>query len=244
MQKLWLGLCLVSTAVYAADGIHMTYEMQMDIGDQKNMQMTTQYYYKDGDTRVEVEGSPLGKTVLLESKGKKYTLFPAEKTYMEVTDFAAQVGQKQQAKMQANFTATGTKKTIAGYPCEVYTKQDKQEQQTTCFSASLAEKYAPLLQSMQSVHHEVDTKHGIPLEMISISNGKTTKVKALAIDHDVAKISFTIPKDYTQKTPEGMPDQLQKMLKEMNAQGNTNMDAKQIEALKKMAEEMQKKYGK
>lgn len=96
-----LLLCLVCTSAMAADqGVHITYKMDMNQGTKENLHGLAQYYFQDGNMWAEMDfsQSPMGTMVFVEKDGKKFTLFPQEKSYMEVTEFASNAKRPHQNK--------------------------------------------------------------------------------------------------------------------------------------------------
>lgn len=250
MIRIIVSLLFLSTQALAAQGIHISYQMQMSADSKTKMSGTSEYYFQDGNIRAEVnmQGTPLGKTVFIEKNGKRYTLFPSDKTYMEVTDFSQKYA-TQQKKIQKSspYKATGQKKTIAGYECEVFVKENQMQKETACLSKSLMKVYASLIRDMKKVNQDMDISQGVPLEMASVGKGKnsnTTKMKVLKINPNPKGVSFTIPKGYKKKEAAQMSPQFDSMVKDLQMDAKDGqIDEAKIKELQKMAEEMKKKYG-
>jgi len=247
-----LLLCLVCTSAIAADqGVHITYKMDMNQGTKENLHGLAQYYFQDGNMWAEMDfsQSPMGTMVFVEKDGKKFTLFPQEKSYMEVTEFASNA---KKTSTKQKYQPTGQKKKIAGYDCEVFAREDQHSKDSICVNKSLQDQYRALFSKMKDVNKEdLQGVEGLPLEYQSVAKGKnvtTTSMVVQNIENQNYAKKISIPSDYKKKDMPMMPKDIEKMMKS-DASSPDSSDSsqdmqKKIDEMKKMAEEMKKKYGK
>ncbi len=216
-----LSVLVLTSVSFAADkGIHVTFDIDSDMGE-RAAQGTTEYYFQNGDLRAEVnmKHSTIDNVVMIQNSGKLYTLFPKDKTYMEVpqflTDAAANLTKE---KETATFKQTKQKKKIAGYDCTVYKKETVTSVDTVCVNQPLYAKYKDLFTSMNKVmanQNAFASVEGFPLEASSVGKGKDkskTSILVKKIDEQNFVGKFDLPKDYTQKNAlTGAAELLQKM---------------------------------
>ncbi|MCI5071863.1 DUF4412 domain-containing protein [bacterium] len=234
------------SSVYA-NGVVVDYTMIINQA-QQNMSGSMKAFYQNGMTRVEmnIKNMPMGKMIHLSDAKKKtsYTLFPEEKSYIENA-----IRQSSQHKSKHNFKPTKDKKTIAGHKCQVYEKKSRTQDEQVCLSDDLYKKYKSMMAAFYSNKKNnvlPEDIQGFPLEFESKKNNKLeTQVRVISLKEKNIKTSmFTLPKGYKKMNSAPVADQDMEDMKKsmMEAMKNGGMDAKKIEAMKKMAEEMKKKY--
>ena len=221
LKKTIILSLFVSTFAFAADkGIHVTFDIDSDMGNTA-AQGTTDYYFQNGDLRADVNmrHSTIDNVVMIQNAGKLYTLFPKDKTYMEVpqflTDAAANLTKE---KETGTFKQTKQKKKIAGHECTVYKKETSTSIDTVCVNQPLYAKYKDLFTSMNKVmanQNAFASVEGFPLEASSVGKGKDksrTSILVKKVDEQNFTGKFDLPKDYTQKNAlSGAAELLKKM---------------------------------
>ncbi|HMQ11033.1 MAG TPA: DUF4412 domain-containing protein [Oligoflexia bacterium] len=249
MMRSMYFILLLSGLLFSvyAKGVVINYELKVN-QENHNMSGSMQAFYQNGMTRVEMnfKNMPMGNMIhLSDAKNNvNYTLFPEKKSYMEHT-----VNEAVHHKNSDDFKPTKDKKTIAGHSCQVYEKKSQTQIENVCLSDSLYKKYKPMMAAFYTNKKRSilpkDIK-GFPLEFESKKGNKLeTQVTVVSLKEENIKSSmFTLPKDYKKMNTVPVADQDMEGMKKsmMDAMKNGGMDAKKIEEMKKMAEEMKKKY--
>jgi hypothetical protein len=227
MKNTFVFLVLVACHSFAADkGIHITFDINSDTGDSAAIG-TTDYYFQNGNLRAEInmEQGTVDKITMIENNGRLYTLFPDDKTYMEIPQFvagaAANLGREENP---GDFKSTKQKKKIAGYECEIFKKEDAQSMDTVCINQPLYNRYKDLffkIKKMMGNQNSFVNIEGFPLEAISTGKGKEktkTTILVTKIDEQNFTGKFDLPKNYTEKNMvSGAVEMLKKLQSGENA---------------------------
>ncbi len=239
---------LFTTSVHAADknGIYIRYEIQNEDGKQLS-HATADYYFQRGRFLAQVNfgENMMGEMIFLESGGKKYSLFPSEKTYVEIKEFSAGPATFQ-PESEGEFVNTGMKKKVLGYKCDIYRKETKTEITNVCLSAKLYKNWAPALakinQGEQKLSHSITNLKGFPVEIVTLYQGekKQTTVTMTAIKQRDYSKRFDIIHQYKKKNTEGVQVNSTKMINTM--QSNAPQSQQELDKLEKLTDDMQKKY--
>lgn len=222
MKKIiWIGLVLISQNVNAIEkGIHVVFDFNKDQGETAAVG-TANYYYQQGDmlTDVTMKVGALKNLTMLEINGSLYSLSVQDKTYMQIPDFVKDaVAKTSQSESKVPFVATGKKKKIAGYDCEVFSRKTTDGMDSACLNQVLYKQYKDLFSQMQSMAGGgtfISGVQGFPLEASSFGNGankKTTTMLVKSIDQGNFQAKLSIPKGYQEKNAAvGAAELLQKL---------------------------------
>lgn len=214
-----LGLFLVfgfpPAASAKATGARIVYDSTMS-QEGRTVKMQTTYLIQGGAVRFETEmpaemtgGAPGKMTMIAKPDAKKYLmLMDAQKMYMELPD-PNQGPAGKTAEPVVPFKPLGTKKTVAGYSCEVFARTLEGRKEEACTSKELNDVFRELEKSMPKGKGEVSSLpeglNGFPMEF---------SVKGIAKDSDmpdiqmrvkefkrevVAASAFEVPKGYTKQ---------------------------------------------
>jgi hypothetical protein len=208
LKKIFSITILMTSYVFAADkGIHITFDINSDTGDSEAIG-TTDYYFQNGNLRAEVnmKHGTVDKVTMIENNGKLYTLFPKDKTYMEIPEMlAGAAANLAKEENPGTFKSTKQKKKVAGHECEIFKKEDAQSIDTVCVNQPLYKQYKDLFTKMKKMmgnQNSFANVEGFPLEAISTGKGKEktkTTILVTKIEEQNFTGKFDLPKDYTQK---------------------------------------------
>jgi len=242
-----IGFAVTSSTLASTKGLKVVYDLDISAG-QKSMRGEARVFFQDGNVRVEtvLPGSLMGETIILHKKedDKSYILFPTKKTYMETSkEHQVKMAHKKENK-PTPFVDTNQKKTIAGYKCNVKQRTTRLREEYVCVSTSLSKEFGDLAKQMTTGKKKSffpSELEGFPLEYKTSSNNKNGDTSLLRVReltrNRLNSGMFQIPKNYKkQETTMSYP-----------GAGKSKADAKkmdrQMEELKKMAEELKKQYG-
>lgn len=249
MMRFMYFILLLSGLLFSvyAKGVVINYELKVN-QENHDMSGTMQAFYQNGMTRVEMnfQNMPMGHMIHLSDTKKNitYTLFPEKKSYIEHT-----VEDSSKHKNSDDFKPTNNKKTIAGHACQVYVKKSRMQDESVCLSEALYTKYKPMMAAFYANKKRAilpKNVKGFPLEFESKKNNKhETQVRVVSLkEENIKSAMFALPKNYKKMNSAPLADQDMEDMKKsmMDAMKNGGMDAKKIEEIKRMAEEMKKKY--
>lgn len=206
-KTLALFILLTANAFAAPKGIHVTFDIDSDEGD-RAAAGTTDYYFQDGNLRAEInmKHGAIDNVTMIQNSGKLYTLFPKDKTYMEIPAFVSDAAANlTKEKDTGKFTKTKQTKKIAGHACTVFKRETATSIDTVCVNQPLYVQYKDLFTSMNKMmanQNAFASVEGFPLEVISTGKGKEktkTSILVKKIDQQNFVGKFDLPKDYTQK---------------------------------------------
>ena len=247
MLKKTLFICsmIASFSVLAGskDGLFVRYTIQNEAGDQA-VQGTIDYFYQNRDflNTINVGGNLMGEMVFLEKGGKKYALFPTEKTYVETKEFSASLSTFH-PQFEGEYVTTGIKKKILGYKCEIFSKQNKTMTTNVCLSPKLYKNWGVVVNKMEHGNEMPSTLKGFPLEIVTINNKskQQTTITMTGIRQKDYRYKFDILKGYKKKEGPDVQKNSTEMIKSMPT--TVPMNQKQLDEMEKQTRQMQKKYG-
>lgn len=237
---------LITASAYAAgkNGIYVRYQIQKEDGSQVT-HGTADYYFQRGNFLAEVDfgENMMGEMIFLETGGKKYSLFPSEKTYVEIKEFSASLANFQ-PESEGEFVNTGMKKKVLGYKCDIYRKETKTEITNVCVSPKLYKNWGNALAKInqgEKIAHSLVNIKGFPLEIITMQGNKnqTTVVMTSIRQRDYSK-KFHVINQYKKKHNEGVQVNSTKMINTMPT--NAPQSQQELDKLEKLTDDMQKKY--
>lgn len=248
MTKKLACLCVILSSFSAlakgSEGLFIRYNIEREANSQP-VRGVADYYYQGRDFLAVVNfGENMsGEMIFLETGGRRYSLFPKEKTYVETKEFAAgpTVFHPQ---TEGEFTSTGIKKKILGYKCEIFKKESKDIVTNVCLSAKLHKNWGVMAAKMENVGQDPTSiaSKGFPLEIVTLekSSNKQTVVTMVAIRQKDYKKKFEILNDYKKKEGPDVQKNSTKMIQSMPT--TDPMNQQQLNQMEKMTEEMSKKY--
>ncbi len=236
-------LLFASFSVFAAkEGLFVRYNVEIE-SSAETMRGTADYYYQGGDflSITNFGESMMGEAVYLEKDGRKYSLFPKEKTYVETKEFAASPFMFHPVT-EGSYVATGIKKKILGYKCEIFTKDSKTMTTNVCLGQKLYTNWGTVVTKMESSEQAAGIPKGFPLEIVTINKvtKKQTVATMSAIRQKDYQKKFDIMNDYKKKEGADVQKNSTEMIKGMPS--TVPMDQGQFNKMEKMTNEMNKKY--
>jgi hypothetical protein len=224
------------------DGLFVRYTIQNESKDQV-MQGTIDYFYQNRNflNIINVGGNMMGEMVFLELNGKKYSLFPQEKTYVETKEFTASLSTFH-PPVEGEYAPTGIKKKILGYKCEIFTKQNKTMTTNVCLSSKLYKNWGVVVNKMEHGNETPTSFKGFPLEIVTIhkNSNKQTSITMSAIRQKDYRKKFDILSGYKKKEGVDVQKNSTEMIKGMPTTVPTSQH--ELNKMEKLTEEMQKKY--
>jgi len=238
----YIGLILTSLSVHAKgkEGLYIRYEIQTDV-DSQPMRGVADYYYQGGDflAIVNFGDSMMGEVMYLEKDGRKYSLFPKEKTYVETKEFSANPFMFHPLT-EGEFVSTGIKKKILGYKCDIFTKETKTTTTNVCVGQKLYTNWGVVVTKMGQAEGTIPK--GFPLEIITINKtlNKQTTVTMTGIRQKDFSKRFDILAGYKKKEGPDVPKRAQEVIKGMPS--TVPMNQNQLDQMEKLTKDMEKKY--
>ena len=238
------ALILLNTAAFAAgkDGLHIQYRIHIDNGA-KPIVGTADYYYQGRNylAIINTGDETIGKTIYLEQNGRKYTLFPKEKTFMEVKEFESGLSSFI-PHTDGAFTAIANKKKIMGYKCNMQRKEAENGITNVCLSPLLYKNWGMVWNKMESKESALGQMQGFPVEIVTLTNkqaNQTTVTLSMVRQKDYSKI-FEIMRDYKKKETPDVQASSTKMLNNMKT--TTPKSQQELDEMEKMTREANKKF--
>jgi hypothetical protein len=236
----------------ATDGLHVVYDMQS-----AGSKMKMEYYVAEGKVRFENQTSenPLGNMVLIRRTNpeKSFMLFPKDKTFVELPEFDAEAMRKE-VQAQIPFKATGQKKQIVGYSCDVMKRDLPDRKEEACTSSKLSKEYKDLQASFpKSKSGQTSLPEGLggfPLEYKITPTNKDSsspfhETSMLVSQLQKAPLNaalFEVPSDYLKKQFPAMPAEVLKGRKPGQGEQQIPADLQEkINEIQKTIEETKKK---
>jgi hypothetical protein len=261
MRAFLIGLFLFpATSFAAAEGLRVVYDIEFPSQtSQAGMtKVKGQYFIQEGAARFEMDSpdATLGPTVVIGKANpkKSYILFPNRKAYMEAPERDPKAPAPE-AKLTTPFKPTGKSKEIAGYQCDVVSREVEDRKEEACTSGKLKKELKNLESVLPSPKGSQGAlpngMDGFPLEY-QVTRLKAVKGQsATGMTMRVAEVKrekfastlFEIPSGYQKQE---MPAMDPAMMKEMSRGGKKgqqklppNLDEK-LKEMKKMMQEQQK----
>ncbi len=259
---------LLSVNAYAEPkGARIIYDFDFMIND-KPAKMEGRYFIKKGFVRVEMDmaENPMGQTVVIKHANpeKTFLLFPERKTYTEQDASDIPQVTMTKPKQQPVFKATGKRRKVAGYSCEVMERRTERRHEEMCINQNLIKDLATedLFSTSTAAKKSLFPSgiKGFPLEYTSrdLDSGTMAKnVHTLRVREfhreNIKPGLFQVPKGY-KKQDRTFPDigkwqqqsigkggQGGKDLKGLSPEMQKDLKALQKKLLKKQ-QELQKRY--
>lgn len=188
------------------NGLHFTFDFNRDQGETAAIG-TGNYFYQNGEMLADVQMKlgAVDRLVMLQKGASLYTLFPQEKSYMEVPQIVRDAAKNRvQSDNDIAFVKTNQKKKIAGYDCEIFTRKTSKSSDTVCLNQSLHREYKDIFEKMKEMTGQdawMGTTQGFPLEIksVGIVDKKSTTVLVKSIEKGDFVSKLSIPKEYQEK---------------------------------------------
>ncbi|MFH1017588.1 MAG: DUF4412 domain-containing protein [Pseudomonadota bacterium] len=255
---LFASILFPTLALAASEGLRVVYDIDFpgETANSARTKIKARYFIQEGAVRFETEAAAPAQSTVLIGKAqprKAFLIFPSRKAYMEIPETKATSADRK-AQTEVPFKATGQKKEIAGYSCQVVARELTDQKEEACTSEKLVKDLKNLQSALPaskgskgSIPKGMD---GFPLEYQVLNKKATDGKNESAMTMRVAEVKrekfnsslFEVPSGYQKQEMPAMPTNAGKGMSPGGTKGQQKLPPgfeQKLQEMKKMMQEQQ-----